>query len=103
MRFLDPASLSLDQPVLNVSRRMGYGSRQFDVFESSASRRVRLALTKITPGKVIERAASVRYSPMRHGASRIVFERLLEAAYPLRPIEGVAPVETRVEPTLSFC
>src|SRR5882762_2234515 len=101
MRFLDAASLSLDQPVLNVRRRMGCGSRQFDVSESNVGRRVRLALTMIAPGQVIERAASVRYSPMRHGASRIIFERLLEAAYPFGPIDGVAPVEIRVEPTLS--
>jgi hypothetical protein len=39
---------------------------------------------------------------MRHDAFGIVFERLGKAFDALRSVEGKAPVQTKVEPALSF-
>src|SRR5437588_8862273 len=52
------------------------------------------------PGQVVVRARGIADAPVRHGAFRIVLQRLLEALDRLAMVEAEHPVEAAVEPEL---
>src|ERR1700721_2791778 len=70
------------------------------MFVGAPGRSIGLFFTVVAPRHVVKRAGAVGCSPMSHDAFGIEFERLSKALHALRLVEGKAPVQTQVEPTL---
>ena len=100
MGLLKAASERLYQPIFDVGGVGREGARLAYVVTGKGDRRRSLLLAELPPGEVVERPRAVGHAPMRHDASGVGFEGLLEAFDSFLMVEAEAPIQTEIEPAL---